>query len=109
MNILPTDPTDTGEDIFAVNVFTVRPENQQPLIDRIRAAGRPADIPGLLSMHLLRSLDGTKVINHMHWSSQEAFTNATRGNPIIAETMRAVTALIEDARPDRYEVIDLTV
>jgi hypothetical protein len=36
-------------DLFAINVFRVRPENQQRLIDCIRNAGDPTDIPGLLS------------------------------------------------------------
>jgi heme-degrading monooxygenase HmoA len=103
MNIIPSD----REDLYAINVFTVRPENQQPVIDTILGAGNPADIPGLLSMHLLRSDDGTTVINHMHWESREAFDSALAGNRTIADTMRRVGALVEHARPGLYEVIEV--
>lgn len=84
--------------VIVINVFTVRPDNQQRLIDTIRACG-PADLPGLRSIRLLRSLDGTKVINHMHWDSQAAFRQATTDNPQVAE-------LIEVAEPGLYEVVD---
>jgi heme-degrading monooxygenase HmoA len=94
--------------LHALNVFTVRPENQQAVIDAIRAAGHVEDVPGLRSIHLLRSHDGTRVINHMHWESPEAFEAATAGNAVIAATRRAVMDLVEGARPDRYDVIDLT-
>jgi heme-degrading monooxygenase HmoA len=104
MNIIP-NPDEAG--LLAVNVFTVRPENQQALIDCIRSAGDPADVPGLRSMHLLRSHDGTRVINHMHWASEEAFAAATAGDPVIAATRERVGELVEGARPDRYEVIQL--
>jgi heme-degrading monooxygenase HmoA len=96
-----------GQGLFAVNVFTVRPENQRPLIDCIRAAGHQADVPGLLSMHLLRSLDGTQVINHMHWADEEAFRRATRENPVIAATRRQVDRLIEGAGPNLYEIVEV--
>jgi heme-degrading monooxygenase HmoA len=105
MNIIPS-PDEPG--LLAVNVFTVRPENQQALVDCIRSAGDPADVPGLRSMHLLRSLDGTRVINHMHWESEAAFAAASRGNPVIAATRDRVGELIENASPDRYEIIDLS-
>jgi heme-degrading monooxygenase HmoA len=104
MNIIPS-PDEGG--LLAVNVFTVRPENQQALIDTIRTAADPAEVPGLRAMHLLRSLDGTQVINHMQWESEEAFAAATAGNAFIAATRERVHGLIERAGPDRYEVIDL--
>ncbi|HVV18156.1 MAG TPA: antibiotic biosynthesis monooxygenase family protein [Pseudonocardiaceae bacterium] len=101
MNIIES----TG-DVLAINVFTVRPENQQALIDCIRDAGDPSTIPGLLSMHLLRSLDGTQVINHMRWASRTAFDDATAHNAVIASTRDRVGELIDKA-PARYEIIPL--
>ena len=98
-------PSAGRPDFFAVNVFRVRPENQRRLVDRLRAAGDPADIPGLLSMHLLRSEDGTQVINHMHWASREAFDQATANNPAIAATRVAIRQFIEGAGPVPHEVI----
>jgi heme-degrading monooxygenase HmoA len=58
--------------------------------------------------HLLRSLDGTQVINHMHWTSEEAFKRATSGNAMIAAIREQVGRLIEGAGPNLYEVVELS-
>jgi heme-degrading monooxygenase HmoA len=91
--------------LAAVNAFAVRPDNQQALVDCIRAANDRADLPGLLAMHLLRSLDGTQVINHMLWADDATFRAATAGDPVIAETKHRVHTLIEGTGPVRYEII----
>lgn len=101
MNIIPA----AGDGVLAINVFTVRPEHQQALIDCIRDAGDPADLPGLLSMHLLRSHDDKRVINQMHWTGENALREATRGNTAIAAAMRKVGELVEGVGPDHYDVI----
>jgi heme-degrading monooxygenase HmoA len=100
MNVIHT----AHNGVLFINVFSVRPENQQALIDCMRD-GAPADVPGLLSAHLLRSLDGTRVINHMIWESEDAFKQAIKTNPAIAATRRRVHQFIEGAAPDTYEVI----
>jgi heme-degrading monooxygenase HmoA len=94
-------------DLFAINVFRVRPENQQRLIDCIRNAGDPTDIPGLLSMHLLRSKDGRQVANHMHWASKEALRQAGVENPVISATKKEIRQFIEGDGPEPYEVIEV--
>ncbi|WP_067684252.1 antibiotic biosynthesis monooxygenase family protein [Nocardia miyunensis] len=86
------------------NIFTVRPENQRALIESITADSGNTDIPGLLGMRLLRSLDGTHVINHMHWETEAAMQTALRTDPHIAETRRRVGELIEGAQPLRFEI-----
>jgi heme-degrading monooxygenase HmoA len=98
-------PSAGRPDFFAINVFRVRPENQQPFIDRIRDAGDPAGIPGLVSMHLLRSADGTQVINHMHWAGKDAFDRAGAKGSVIEATRLAIRRFIEGAGPARYEVV----
>jgi heme-degrading monooxygenase HmoA len=102
MNVIPT----VGDGVLFINIFTVRPENQQALIDCMREGASP-DMPGLISAKLLKSRDGTKVINHMLWESQEAFARATRTDPAIAATRQRVHELIEAAAPDAYEIIDV--
>ncbi|MCX4093976.1 antibiotic biosynthesis monooxygenase family protein [Nocardia sp. alder85J] len=95
----------SGQDgILAFNVFTVRAERQQALVDLIVSAGDPSDIPGLRSMQILRSLDGTQVINCMHWESVAALKTATRTDPRILGAMRRVGELIESAQPNHYEI-----
>jgi heme-degrading monooxygenase HmoA len=100
-------PAADQADFFAINVFQVRPENQQRLIDCIRSAGDATTIPGLLSMHLLRSKDGTQVTNHMHWASREAFDQATADDPVIRATRTAVQDYIEGDGPRPHEVIEI--
>jgi hypothetical protein len=90
-------PAADQADFFAINVFQVRPENQLQLIDCIRDAGDPAGIPGLLSMHLLRSKDGT----------QEAFKRASAENPVIDATKTAIRQFIEGDGPRPHEVIEI--
>jgi heme-degrading monooxygenase HmoA len=60
-----------------------------------------------LSVHLLRSLDGTQVINHMHWADEDAFRRATRENPMIAAAREQVGRLVEGAAPNLYEIVEL--
>jgi heme-degrading monooxygenase HmoA len=100
-------PAADRPDVFAINVFHVRSDSQQQFIDCIRDAGDPADIPGLLSMHLLRGKDGTQVINHMHWATKEALDRAGRDNPVIARTRTAIRQYIDGPGPAPYEVVEI--
>jgi heme-degrading monooxygenase HmoA len=100
-------PSAGQPDVFAINVFRVRPDNQQPLIDCIRDAGDPADIPGLLSMYLLCSKDGTQVTNFTHWASKEALRAATAENPVIKATKTAIRQFIEGTGPQPHKVVEV--
>ena len=60
--------------ITQVNVFTVSPENQQPLIDLlIEAAESVSDVPGWMSASIHRGLDGQSVVNYAQCESHEAW------------------------------------
>ena len=102
MNLIPGD----GHGVVFMNIFTVRPENQEALVACIRD-GAPAGVPGLLSAKLLKSRNGTRVINYMLWESREAFDHATAGNTAISATRQRVQQLIEGAAPDAYDIIDM--
>lgn len=93
--------------VFVLIVLTVAPGQQQALIDTIRAAGDPATVPGLRSISLLRSLDGTQVINHMHWASRAAYEEASARLPVIRDTRAGVQRLIEHAATNVYEAVSL--
>ena len=101
MNIIALD----GDGVLVFNVFTVRPANQQALVDCIRDAANPADIPGLRSQRVLRSVDGTQVINHMHWDSEAAFRASAAASPVLAATRKRVHELIEGDGPNRFDVV----
>jgi len=103
VNVIPTDPPG----VFVVVALTVRPENQQAIIDTVRSAGDPTTVPGLVSINLLRSLDGTQVINHMHWASRDAYEEAGGQLPAIKNTREQVLRLIEDHSTNIYEAVDL--
>jgi heme-degrading monooxygenase HmoA len=54
-----------GSAVTQINVFTVEPGNQQPLIDHLAHAAQVAsEVPGWMSASLHRSLDGTRVVNY---------------------------------------------
>jgi heme-degrading monooxygenase HmoA len=101
VNLIPAQ--DQG--VFVLIVLTVRPGKQLAVIDTIRAAGDAATVPGLRSISLLRSLDGTQVINHMHWASRQAYEEASAALPAIRDTRAGVRRLIEHAAANVYEAV----
>ena len=60
--------------VTQVNVFTVRPENQQALIDLlIEAANSVRGVPGWMSASIHRSLDGQNVVNYAQCENHAAW------------------------------------
>lgn len=102
MNIIPA----IGSTIVVFNVFSVRPENQDALVECM-TSGVAASANGLISAKVLKSRDGTKVINHMVWASREAFDQASAGNPAIAAARQRVHQLIDAPGPDAFDIIDV--
>lgn len=82
------------EVLTLVNVFTVKPENQQPLVDLLIEATEQTmkRLPGFISASIHRSLDGTKVVNYAQWRSKNDF-DAMRQNPEARPHMEAAAAL----------------
>ena len=84
-----------GRDVLTlVNVFTVRPENQQKLVDLLVEATDKTmkKLPGFLSASIHRSLDGTRVVNYAQWRSKTDF-DAMRQNPAAQPHLAAVAAI----------------
>lgn len=61
--------------VTVINVFRVKPENQQRLIDVLIQAGEElmTRLPGYISANIHKSLDGTRVVNYTQWVSKEAY------------------------------------
>lgn len=61
--------------VTLVNVFTVDPKDQERFVEHWQQATEEVirHLPGFISANVHRSLDGTKVVNHAQWESQEAF------------------------------------
>ena len=97
--IVPNTPI-----VTQINVFTVPPNGQQPLIDNLaRAAAVASEVDGWLSASLHRSLDGTRVVNYAQSADEDA-------------AMRVIAHLVEHglidanhaygtAHPGLYEVV----
>ncbi len=70
---MPTIQANSGV-ITQINVFTVKPENQQALVDHlIRAASVGRQIPGWKSISIHKSIDGTAVVNYAQAENMEAY------------------------------------
>lgn len=97
----------SGNDVVTlINVFTVRPENQQKLVDMLVEATEKTmrHISGFVSASIHKSADGTRVANYAQWRRAEDFEAMLR-DPRAAEHMRPIRELAtNDAH--LYEVVE---
>lgn len=96
-----------GGDVFTlINVFTVTPEQQQPLIDVLADAGEHAmkQVPGFMSSNLHKSHDGRYVVNYVQWRSEADF-EAMKHNPVAIPHMRASAELADSYNPILCDVV----
>ena len=85
-------------------IFTVKPEQQQELIETIKKfLGTVKNQPGFVCANLHKSTDGVKVANYAQWSSVETF-KAFRNNK---EVQAKAAKLFEFDTPDShvYEIV----
>jgi hypothetical protein len=100
---MPTILANTGI-VTQINVFTVPPGQQQPLIALLTEAAQFAStIPGWMSASLHRSLDGTRVVTYAQSESPAAAQEIiTR---LRAEGFLARNQALGEAHPGLYEVV----
>lgn len=72
---LVTSISEDNNVVTLINVFTVDPTDQQPLVDLlVTATGEVmCDQPGFVSANIHASLDGERVVNYAQWERQEDF------------------------------------
>lgn len=102
---MSTATSDSGENAATlINVFTVAPETQQHLVDRLAEAIERVmrHRPGFVSANIHASLDGTRVVNLARWRSHEDF-QAMLDDPAAREHMSAIRTLAT-ADPHRYQL-----
>jgi heme-degrading monooxygenase HmoA len=75
--------------VHGINIVAVRPENHEKVIGALRGMGPIAQVPGLRSMHIYRSIDGARLLNHMQWDSPEAFEAAASIPHVIEAVHKA--------------------
>jgi quinol monooxygenase YgiN len=96
-----------GADVVTlVNVFTVKPDDQQQLAALLVEATERTmrHLPGFVSASIHKSFDGTRVINYAQWRSQKDF-QALRDNQEAKAHMDAAAALAS-FEPMLCEVVD---
>lgn len=92
-----------GSSVTQINVFTVDPDRQQPLIDHLADAARVAgEVPGWRSASLHRSLDGTRVVNYAQSDDIDAAQRVIRH--LIERGMIEGNKAFGQAHPGLYEV-----
>jgi len=81
----------TNKFLTLINVFTVKPDDQQKLVDLlIQATGTVKNITGFVSSSLHRSIDGTKVTMYAQWRSLEDYQNMrnnTSASPFLSQAL----------------------
>ncbi|GAB2510484.1 antibiotic biosynthesis monooxygenase family protein [Nocardia heshunensis] len=89
--------------VTQINVFTVEPGRQQPLLDHLaRAAQVAAEVPGWVSASLHRSLDGTRVVNYAQSTDLDAAHRVIEH--LLAKGMIQANKAFGQAEPGLYEV-----
>ncbi|HEX7302610.1 antibiotic biosynthesis monooxygenase family protein [Lentzea sp.] len=92
-----------GSAVTRINVFTVEPDRQQPLLDHLARAARVAsEVPGWISASLHRSLDGTRVVNYAQSEDLDAARRVVRH--LHAHGLIDGNKAFGQAHPGLYEV-----
>ncbi|WP_159941354.1 MULTISPECIES: antibiotic biosynthesis monooxygenase [unclassified Nocardiopsis] len=90
-----------------VNVFEVDKEKQQQLVDVLNEGTEKIirNRPGFVSVNILASKDGTRVINYAQWNSPED-VQATMADP-EAQAYAKKAAALATAAPSMYSVVSV--
>src|SRR5438270_466764 len=91
--------------VTLINAFSVRPEQQQRLVDLLAEATESVMKyqPGYVSANIHKSLDGTRVTNYAQWRSREAFEAMLRDSEAKVH-MQEAAWIAEKFEPHLYEV-----
>ncbi|HEY2205566.1 MAG TPA: antibiotic biosynthesis monooxygenase [Pseudonocardia sp.] len=93
--------------VTLINVFTVRPADQDRLVRLLERATEDVmrHRPGFVSANIHRGLDGTSVANYAQWASRADF-EAMLADGAAREHMAEATELARVA-PGLYEVVSV--
>jgi heme-degrading monooxygenase HmoA len=92
-------------EVHGINIFTIREEDEQTLVDALASIGTLDSVPGLRSLQLLREVGGSRrLINHMCWESVEHYQLAAE-NPSVAAAVAKITDLVQSGDPGFFELI----
>jgi quinol monooxygenase YgiN len=100
-----TSTIEVGADVVTlINTFTVRPEQQQELVDNLVRATEDVirHRPGFVAANIHASLDGQHVANYAQWRSVEDF-RAMLADPACQEHLKTASELAQ-YQPILYQV-----
>jgi quinol monooxygenase YgiN len=110
---MTTEPTTssiaTDADVATlINVFTVKPSEQQRLVDVLVEATEQVmqHVPGFVSANIHASDDGERVVNYAQWASRADF-EAMLKNPAVSEHMAGAAAIATSFEPHLYRVMSV--
>ncbi|GAA4744001.1 hypothetical protein GCM10023328_27140 [Modestobacter marinus] len=95
-----------ADPLTAINFLHVEEEDQARLVDvMVTAAQHMAGTPGNVSLNVLRSLDGSRIVSYGQWSDEQGLQAAERVDPVpeLVERVRALT--VNHPRPRLYSVV----
>jgi quinol monooxygenase YgiN len=95
------------ETVTLINVFDVEPSKQQELVELLTEGTENVmrERPGFVSVNLLTSNDGTRVVNYAQWHSLEDI-KATMSDPDAQDYARRAAELAQ-ATPHVYSVVSV--
>jgi quinol monooxygenase YgiN len=93
--------------VTLVNVFSVEPAVQQELVDVLTEGAEKVvrHRPGFISVNILASVDGTRVVNYAQWSSLDAVQETMRDPGAQAFAKRAGALATPDPHPYRVVAV----
>jgi quinol monooxygenase YgiN len=101
--LMPAIRTNTAV-VTQINVFTVPPGGQEPLIALLREAAESCrSVPGWLSASLHRSLDGTRVVNYAQ--AQDADSMKRIFEHLQSAGFLERNRALAESHPGLYEVV----
>jgi quinol monooxygenase YgiN len=93
------------EPVTLINVFDVDPSQQQELVHLLNEGTEEviAQRPGYVSVNILASSDGSRVLNYAQWRSPDDL-KATMADPGVQDYARRAAQLAQ-ASPHVYSVV----
>jgi quinol monooxygenase YgiN len=93
------------EPVTLINVFDVDPSHQQELVSLLVEGTKEviSQRPGYISVNVLASTDGSRVVNYAQWRSQDDL-KATMADPEAQDYARRAAQLAQ-ASPHVYSVV----
>jgi len=88
-----------------ITIFDVAPENMEPFMDMmITDAEVLGKYPGLVSISLHKSFDGSKAVNYVQFRDQDA-RDGFHSTPDFQALLGRVKSLVRSVQPLLYEVV----